>query len=361
MDTAKTIRFRSHNARVLEAIYADGLLVYLSIVGQEDGIKAITALLMQGLSKQGDNWIAFDGRLGIDVHKSGNRRLIEPIGEGHAHCILFHDSVLPNNGMRVLLSNNEEEAFARFQQFLESSCPLPRLVSLAANDRLEREIFASLKNMRAIYQADTRVGDRIAYAIDTEALFKDDYWLLRTEMIAALKRFYSETDSCGVITRRQMIDGLEQMKRQEAEAKRKQEEAEAKQRQSLAIEAAKAKANAAKPRFYREYLKDAPKLKSTGSQPFAKVIAKWFSPSMTWYATEYDPNEGLLFGYVVNEADAFCSEWGYFSIQELEQWAIGRKGTLRHYVDRDLYLEDCWLDIKGELFYSERQTPKKAA
>jgi len=34
-----------------------------------------------------------------------------------------------------------------------------------------------------------------------------------------------------------------------------------------------------------------------------------------WFLTEYDPNERLCFGYV----KGFCNEWGYFSLNEMEQ------------------------------------------
>ncbi len=46
------------------------------------------------------------------------------------------------------------------------------------------------------------------------------------------------------------------------------------------------------------------------------VIAKFFDPtgSWTWYATEYDPETRLFFGLV----DGFEVEWGYFSLDELQ-------------------------------------------
>ena len=46
------------------------------------------------------------------------------------------------------------------------------------------------------------------------------------------------------------------------------------------------------------------------------VVVKFFTPdsSWTWYATEFDPEEGRFFGYV----DGFEGELGYFMLAELE-------------------------------------------
>jgi hypothetical protein len=202
----KTIRFRSYSARVIDSVFVNDTLIYLTIAGQEDGIKAMTALMMQGRVCQDEHRINLNGRLGFQINKAGNRRLLEPIGEGYAHCALFHESVLPSNGMRVLLADNEAEAFVRFQQFLESACPLPRLVSLAADSRLEREAFDSLKQTSVIAKADVTAGDKVAYSVNTERLFKDDYLLLRETMIDIVDRFYSERDSLGILSLREVTE-----------------------------------------------------------------------------------------------------------------------------------------------------------
>jgi hypothetical protein len=200
------ISFRSYSAQVLEAVFAGRTLVYLTIAGQQDGVKSITALLMQGKLRQGDDYINTDGKICFDINKAGNRRLLEPIGEGCAHCVLFHNSVLPSGNMRVLLAANETEAFTRFQQFLETASPLPRLTSLAPNDRLEREMFETFKTTNVISKASVEAGDMLAYTIDTERLFKDEYLLLRETMIETVNRFYDES-SYG-LSRREVIEAL---------------------------------------------------------------------------------------------------------------------------------------------------------
>lgn len=62
------------------------------------------------------------------------------------------------------------------------------------------------------------------------------------------------------------------------------------------------------------------------------IIAKFFNPcgSQTWYATEYNPDENICFGYVTG---MHVDEWGYFSIEELQSiklpFGLG--------IERDLY------------------------
>lgn len=74
-----------------------------------------------------------------------------------------------------------------------------------------------------------------------------------------------------------------------------------------------------------------------GSQANAKdplVIAKFFNPTGagTWYATEYDPETRIFFGYVSIFGD-WNDEWGSFSLTELEEY----RGPFGIGIERDLY------------------------
>jgi len=64
------------------------------------------------------------------------------------------------------------------------------------------------------------------------------------------------------------------------------------------------------------------------------IIAKYFNPSGagTWYATEYNPEERIFFGYVSIFGD-LNDEWGYFSLEELESV----RGPFGLGIERDLY------------------------
>lgn len=81
-----------------------------------------------------------------------------------------------------------------------------------------------------------------------------------------------------------------------------------------------------------------------GSQEDAEnpiVIARYFNPAggQTWYATEYNPDEGLFFGYVSLFND-HNNEFGYFSLIELESI----KGMFGLGIERDLYYTEQTLD-----------------
>ncbi|MQY58863.1 MAG: DUF2958 domain-containing protein [Clostridia bacterium] len=65
------------------------------------------------------------------------------------------------------------------------------------------------------------------------------------------------------------------------------------------------------------------------------VIVKFFDPcgSWTWYATEFDPETGIFFGYV----RGLENELGYFSLKELEEY---RGKPLGLGIERDMYFGD---------------------
>jgi hypothetical protein len=61
------------------------------------------------------------------------------------------------------------------------------------------------------------------------------------------------------------------------------------------------------------------------------VTAKFFFPSgrTTFFMTEYNPEDRLAFGFVVSPLGPDCDEWGYFSIDELEELSVGGLGIER--------------------------------
>lgn len=65
------------------------------------------------------------------------------------------------------------------------------------------------------------------------------------------------------------------------------------------------------------------------------VVAKFFDPvgSGTWYATQYDKETNIAYGYVTGLA---YDEWGTFSIEELE--SIQRPFGLG--IERDIYFSE---------------------
>lgn len=67
------------------------------------------------------------------------------------------------------------------------------------------------------------------------------------------------------------------------------------------------------------------------------VIAKFFNPTGagTWYATEYDPEDRIFYGYVSIFGD-HCDEWGTFSLDELKEY----KGRFGLGIERDLHFDE---------------------
>ena len=78
-----------------------------------------------------------------------------------------------------------------------------------------------------------------------------------------------------------------------------------------------------------------PPLYGQEGAPDPIVYARFFTPdsNWTWYATEFDPEEGRFFGRV----DGFESELGYFLLEELET-ARGPRGLP---IERDAWFIPC--------------------
>ena len=79
----------------------------------------------------------------------------------------------------------------------------------------------------------------------------------------------------------------------------------------------------------KEIKKTIPALYSGEETPLNDKIChvKFFHPmcNMTWYATEFDPETGLFFGWV----DGQFPEWGNFSLQEMESLNVRGLGMER--------------------------------
>lgn len=71
-----------------------------------------------------------------------------------------------------------------------------------------------------------------------------------------------------------------------------------------------------------ELAKKLPALGSTdGKGAEAVALVKLFHPCgrFTLFVTEYDPVDRLLYGYCLSPLGQDCDEWGYTSLDELEQ------------------------------------------
>jgi hypothetical protein len=93
----------------------------------------------------------------------------------------------------------------------------------------------------------------------------------------------------------------------------------------------------------KQNLADLPALGAYDGKPAESVpvAVKFFCPwsNWTWYATEYDPAEGLFFGFV----RGFEGELGYFSRAELEEIT----GPMGLYIERDIHWSGTLADAKN--------------
>lgn len=91
-----------------------------------------------------------------------------------------------------------------------------------------------------------------------------------------------------------------------------------------------------------------PKLYSTESERYSKVIVKFFDPtgSWTWYVLEGAQEDGdwRFFGLV----DGFEKELGYFMLSELQHAKDGMRGLQSLPIERDLWFNEGYVVDKVE-------------
>ena len=63
-------------------------------------------------------------------------------------------------------------------------------------------------------------------------------------------------------------------------------------------------------------LQKCPKIGETDGMKEHPAIFHYFYGSSDFYICEYEPDEGLMFGYGIHNGDLPNSEWGYFSVFE---------------------------------------------
>ena len=81
-----------------------------------------------------------------------------------------------------------------------------------------------------------------------------------------------------------------------------------------------------------------PKLNSTEGVPLAEkqVVAHFFSPAYDLWVVEFDPQDGLFFGYARFANMPEFAEWGYVDAQEMCETSKKLAAKLCP-IERDLY------------------------
>jgi|GEM_PF-6366815 len=298
-----TASFGGANARICDLITDhQANVLFIRMCGQEDMVRSISAVIMQGRMKMNDHNLYF-ADFYAKVFPSGMKRILKPIGNGMVDCILYHRSLMPDIGMSALFHTNGN-CFESFQKFLQI-LPIPRIYRLENGDMYEKEIMEHLQQKMILKSATTHVGSMTISCIDITALTENDYEILRDTIVGILEKQGYE--------KREVVE------------------------ESLVEE------KIVEP----SYLKDCPEYGKTDGKEYKKVYAKFFSPSMTWYVTEYERESGICYGYVENLTDSYCSEWGTFFHKDVAEF---KNKYPYSYIERDLYFEDKYIDLDGNIY-----------
>jgi hypothetical protein len=83
-----------------------------------------------------------------------------------------------------------------------------------------------------------------------------------------------------------------------------------------------------------QQLEKCPKIGKTDGMKEHPAIFHYFYGGTDMYICEYDPDDGLLFGYTILNADLDNSEWGYTSLLEIR--GISRFNIDYHFEEQSI-------------------------
>lgn len=320
-----SIRYSGDLVDIEAYVLDDGTLVYLETVGIEYAVKAISSVLMQGRIKM-NNYTVESSFGSFKINKQGNKRKIIPLDYGLAHAITYHSPSIADTNFSVLIGRDDDELAQRFSAWLDNTNSLPYPKNLT------NEIYEELKSREAL-EVLTSYGV-VAIKIKN-SLLEDDAIDLQEIILHVCK-----------------INGL------------------------IDKNAKPYKSKAPLPKS--KYLKDnqvqkimdtldgMPKTYELEDLDIKPIGLKLFSPNLTLYITEadrgseHDEYESMhteCFGYVKNESNPICSEWGYINVREYLEISYKPFGGF----EQDLHFENMYIDSKGRVGTLEELENKKLA
>jgi len=265
----------------VEAYIKDGTtLVYLELAGQEGKVKAITSVLMQGKIEMNKQKVYSDTLGHFSINSAGNRRKLASLEDGMVHTILYHSPSITDTNFSILIGRDVDELLTSFSTWLEKSQPLPY------PKELTNKIYEKLQVRDKLIDLTTLNIEAVKVDL---TILEDEYNDLQEIILEVCKEN-------GIIS-------------QNAKPMR--------------LDAPLPKSNYLhKNQVQKIYdtLNSMPKTRELEDQDIKPIGLKLFGPSFTYYITEADigceDDEFLnehtqCFGYVKNESDPACSEWGY--------------------------------------------------
>ncbi|MHC3995716.1 hypothetical protein ACXWTF_12900 [Thiomicrolovo sp. ZZH C-3] len=309
-----TMSYAGATALVLGSVMDEnGHLVYLDLFGQEDYVKSITSVIMQGRLKMNDHFLAYSEGY-FQVHKAGNKRKIEILGEGMVRAIVSHAPSIRDTNFDVIIAPDAKGLSAHFKQWMERTNPQPYPAE-ALDD-----IYAELKDRELLVEL-VCVGAVKAVSI------KDEVGINEFELIREI--------TLEVCLRKGLIDRIMQPE----EVAEQSDFAYPLPKSPLLTEEQVASTYAA--------LEKIPATYATDGWAFKPVGIKLFGGAATAYVTERDVSAGdeidgqvngqiQCFGYVDL---GYGGEWGYINFDELIEAGL----------EMDLYFEDRYLAGSGSI------------
>ena len=301
-----------------------GNLIFLECIGQEDMVKSITSVLMQGRVRMNDHSVD-SGHIGyFGINKAGNKRKIVGLDEGVAHAILYHSPSISDNGFSVLIGRTKEELENSFLTWLEKNQPLP------FPKKYSTHIYQKLVDRKKIY--NLRGYNINAVQIDTKIL--EDNLVDLQEVILEVCKENNLVDENFIKEEYPPFD-ISKIKSPYLTTKQIQ-------------------------KIY-DTLNKMPKTYDLENIDIKPVGLKLFGPNFNIYVVEADKNPSMeqCFGYVENLSAPNCSEWGYINIPYYLEMGIdvpfmnvNRKITIGF--EQDLYFEDKYITEDGEIVSKEQ-------
>lgn len=301
-----------------------GNLIFLECIGQEDMVKSITSVLMQGRVRMNDHSVD-SGHIGyFGINKAGNKRKIVGLDEGVAHAILYHSPSISDNGFNVLIGRTKEELENSFLTWLEKNQPLP------FPKKYFTHIYQKLVDRKKIY--NLRGYNINAVQIDTKIL--EDNLVDLQEVILEVCKENNLLDENFIKEEEYPPFDISKIKSPYLTTKQIQ-------------------------KIY-DTLNKMPKTYELENVDIKPVGLKLFCANFNIYVVEADKNPSMeqCFGYVENLSAPDCSEWGYINIPYYLEMGIdvpfmnvNRKITIGF--EQDLYFEDKYITEDGEIISKE--------
>ena len=294
----------------------NGQLVFLELTGTENMVKAITSILMQGNTRMNDKNIEIPDMGYFYVARAGNRRKMTSLNDGLAHAIVYHSPSIVDADFSILIGRDNEELKTSFHSWLEQSQPLPY------PQHLQNEIYESLENLEKLEEIKTFGVEAVKVKLSINES-EDEFDGLDDVIIDVCKKAELISEDATPIKPHAPLPKSQYLTVDQVE------------------------------RIW-DTLNSMPKTYELEDMDIKPIGLKLFSPNFTLYITEADLGNKddefsnmhtQCYGYIVNESDPQCSEWGYINVPTYLELVYPNGGGF----EQDLFFEDMYIDSRGNI------------